>query len=142
MKALALPALVLAGGLLSVGATESQEPPSGSLPAGVDVQFEDSRAFDVPPKPVKTVMPEYPKAAREKGLTGTVHLEATVDVAGRVKRVRVTRSVAGLDEAAVECVKRWRFAPARKHGEAVEAVALIVIRFKPAEPPKPIPIDS
>ena len=54
-----------------------------------------------PPRLVKRVEPEYPAIAREARIEGTVILEATTDVFGRVTNVRVLRSVQFLDEAAV-----------------------------------------
>lgn len=48
----------------------------------------------------------YPPAARRRGLAGTVHLEVTLDPAGRVREARVVRSAHPLlDEAALESVR-------------------------------------
>jgi protein TonB len=50
---------------------------------------------------------------------------------GRVENVQIVRSAGhqDLDESAMEAVRRWRFEPARRHGEAVaeDAVLLPVV---------------
>jgi TonB family protein len=49
----------------------------------------------------------YPATARRRGLSGTVHLDITVDVSGRVSEVVVARSSSErvLDEAALEAAR-------------------------------------
>lgn len=48
----------------------------------------------------------YPPAARRRSVAGTVHLEITLDPAGRVREARVVRSAHPLlDEAALESVR-------------------------------------
>jgi len=67
-----------------------------------------------------------------------VEVEFLIDVKGRVASTRIIRSVPGLDEAAVECVRKWRFEPARKAGKVVATVARAPVTFriydKPARP--------
>ena len=53
----------------------------------------------------------------------------------------MTRSVAGLDEAALEAVKHWRYAPALRLGTPVAASITITINSLPPTPPKPISTD-
>jgi protein TonB len=50
----------------------------------------------------------YPLAARRRGISGTVEIEALIDEAGRVRDVRVltSSSHAVLDEAAMEALRR------------------------------------
>lgn len=42
---------------------------------------------------------------------------------------RVIDSIAMLDEAALEAVRKWRFEPARLNGVAVPIVMTVTIRF-------------
>lgn len=83
---------------------------------------------------LRTVKPEYPERARERGDEGRVVLVAEILADGSVGEVEVMTSsgVAALDEAAVECVRRrWRFDPAREDGVAVRArVRLPVFVFR------------
>jgi TonB family protein len=96
-------------------------------PTATDVVSPD---YDEPPRPLKITRPKYPPLAFERGIEGTVVLELRIDEKGRVARVRVKRSVPELDDAAIECVKAWKFKPARKDGRSVETVAEAPITFK------------
>ena len=66
---------------------------------------------DHPPTALSLTKPIYPKDAYDKGIEGTVEIEFLIDTTGRVEYARILHSVPGLDAAAVECVKAWRFEP-------------------------------
>ena len=82
-----------------------------------------------PPRLVKRVEPEYPAIAREARIEGTVILEATTDVYGRVMNVRVLRSVQFLDEAAVEAVRQWVYEPLVLNGRPRPVTFTVTVRF-------------
>lgn len=61
---------------------------------------------------VKKVPPEYPEDARRNGQQGTVILYAFVSADGRVGKVRVLQGLSrSLDQASIEAVKQWVYAP-------------------------------
>jgi len=69
---------------------------------------------------VRGLAPSYPPDARADGVEGDVRLELVVGEAGGVESARVVRSVGhGLDEAALQAVRQFRFAAATKDGHAV-----------------------
>ena len=69
--------------------------------------------------------PVYPPAARDKGFGGTVTLEITVGADGAVASVKVARPAGfGLDEAALEAARRFRFRPATERGRPVASSVL------------------
>jgi protein TonB len=76
--------------------------------------------------------PGYPAAARRNGEEGTVTLRVLVSVEGAPRDVLLERSSGSglLDAAALAAVKNWRFAPARRGGEAREAWVLVPIVFR------------
>jgi len=80
---------------------------------------------------VSRVAPDYPEAARRRGIEGLVLLEAVLDAEGRVAHdIAVLRSVPDLDAAAVAALRRWRFRPARDEtGRAVPVILEVPIRF-------------
>jgi protein TonB len=82
-----------------------------------------------PPRLVKRVEPGYPAIAREARIEGTVILEATTDVFGRVTNVRVLRSVQFLDEAAVEAVRQWVYEPLVLNGRPRPVTFTVTVRF-------------
>jgi len=67
------------------------------------------------------VRPTYPSSARRAGIQGTTLLGVLVGADGRVADVVVKQSAGDpdLDRAATDAVRRWRFEPARRGGEAV-----------------------
>lgn len=78
------------------------------------------------------VKPWYPESARQEGIQGTTELKVLVRANGSVGQVLVAKSAGhfDLDRAAVEAVKTWRFAPARRGREAVAIWVIIPVQFK------------
>jgi TonB family protein len=64
-----------------------------------------------PPRKIHDVKPVYPPEAKEKGIAGTVVLEATMDAAGTVTDVKALKGHDLLVPAAIEAVRQWRFEP-------------------------------
>ena len=84
-----------------------------------------------PPKPVSMAEPQYSDEARKDKLQGTVVVAVVVDQQGLAQNIHVTRSLGeGLDEKAMEAIKRWRFEPGRLKGKPVRVAATIEVNFK------------
>jgi protein TonB len=83
-----------------------------------------------PPRKVVDVPPRYPLMAQAARKEGVVVLDAVIDVTGRVTDVRVTHSVALLDQAAVDAVRQWRFTPTLLNGEPVSILLAVTVRFR------------
>lgn len=97
---------------------------SDDLPSeGEFVYYEDE------PVPVTQPQPAYPEFARDAGITGTVTLHVLVGKDGRVKNVKVIKSVRGLDEAAVTAVKQWVFKPALSNNKPIAVWVEIPMNF-------------
>jgi periplasmic protein TonB len=61
---------------------------------------------------------------------GIVQLLVVVGRDGRTYDVRVSQSVGmGLDEQAIEAVRKWRFRPATLNGQAVAAQIAVQVDF-------------
>lgn len=82
------------------------------------------------PEKIKDVVPVYPPVARSAGISGTVILEAEIAENGRVRNVRVLRSIAFLDQAAIDAVRQWIFTPTLLNGEPVPVVMTVTVTFK------------
>ncbi len=80
---------------------------------GEFVYYEDE------PVPVQRVEPAYPEFAREAQIQGKVTLHVLVGKDGRVKNVKVIKGVTGLNEAAVDAIKKWVFKPALSNNKPV-----------------------
>ncbi|MDR3324242.1 MAG: energy transducer TonB, partial [Zoogloeaceae bacterium] len=75
--------------------------------------------------------PPYPAMSRKLREEGTVVLRVHVLSTGNAEKVQIKRSSgsARLDEAARAAVHQWRFVPARRKSEAVDAWVLVPISF-------------
>lgn len=82
-----------------------------------------------PPRLVRRVEPDYPKVAQEARIEGTVILEATTDIYGRVTAVRILRSVPLLDAAAVDAVRQWVYEPLLVNGRPRPVTFTVTVRF-------------
>jgi periplasmic protein TonB len=100
-------------------------PMHASLSDPVEVQVSVPR-YDLNPAPA------YPALARRRQYQGTVILEVLVDAGGYVTDLRVSRSSGHpiLDRSALADVRRWRFAPARRGGRAVEMWVTVPVRYE------------
>jgi protein TonB len=67
---------------------------------------------------------QYTPEARRANIQGSIELEITVDVDGRVRDAMVVKSLDslyGMDDSAVAAVSQWVFEPAKLDGKAVSA---------------------
>jgi periplasmic protein TonB len=84
-----------------------------------------------PPSLLKEVKPDYTEDARRRGISGDVELEIVVRSDGTVGDVRLQRGLgAGLDQRAIDAVRQWRFAPARRLGVPVDVLVEVAVEFK------------
>jgi protein TonB len=82
------------------------------------------------PKLLRRVEPVYPEIARLARIGGVVVLEAETDAYGRVKNVRILRSVPLLDQAALEAVRQWVYEPLVVNGRPRGVVFSVTVTFK------------
>jgi TonB family protein len=77
------------------------------------------------------VEPEYSEEARKAKYQGTVTLYVEVDPSGKAVNIRVLHSLGlGLDEKAIDAVKKWKFKPGMKDGKPVTVAASIEVNFR------------
>ncbi len=83
-----------------------------------------------PPIKMNDVAPVYPAIARNAGVAGVVIVEATIGPDGKVIDAKVLRSVPLLDQAALDAVRQWEYAPTLLNGVPVPVVMTVTINFK------------
>lgn len=84
-----------------------------------------------PPKPLHSTYPKYNDAARQPPYHGTSVLLLVINELGEPTTIRIVRPLgAGLDDEAVEAVKRWRFSPATYRNIPVAVQISIQINFQ------------
>jgi TonB family protein len=87
-----------------------------------------------PPRRTDTQDVPYPPSASGRA---DVLLELVVDRDGNVADLRVVDGADPFAAAAQDAAKSWRFAPATRAGEPVEARIRVRVRFAPPPPPTP-----
>ena len=93
--------------------------------------------YDEPPVPIGGYegiknRVKYPEIAQEAGIEGTVVIQAFVNKTGNVTETNVLKGIpnTGLDEAAIEAIKKTKFKPAKQRDRAVGVWFSIPINFQ------------
>lgn len=109
----------------------SDPPPSGSAQGSTDAlpKFGEYVFVEVLPEAIEHPAPEYPAAAKQSGVSGTVMVQALVDKDGHVVDTRVVKSIPELDAAAVATAKHWVFKPATAGGKPVAVWVAVPMKF-------------
>src|ERR1035438_10462712 len=83
------------------------------------------------PALLSKVEPGDSGGARKAKYQGAVLLYIEVDPSGRAQNIRVLHSLGlGLDEKAMEAVKKWKFRPGFKDGRPVSVAATVEVNFR------------
>ena len=69
-------------------------------------------------------VPVYPSDAQAAGIKGAVVAEVVINEGGTVVDAKIVQSIPALDEAALETVRNWRYAPTMVNGQAGSAVTV------------------
>ena len=92
------------------------------------------------PKVLYRVQPEYSEEARKAKHQGAVLLGFEVWEDGRAHNIRVLSTLGlGLDEKAIEAIKKWKFSPGTKDGKPARVSAKIQISFRLRQRDRPPP---
>lgn len=105
----------------------SSTPPTDTPPAPPVIVLPSSNAAYLNNPP-----PAYPPLSVRLNEQGTVRLRAYVGTDGRASSITVMRSSGfpRLDQAAVESVYRWRFAPGTRDGQPIPMWTEVPVRFQ------------
>jgi TonB family protein len=77
------------------------------------------------------VDPEYTEEAFKAKYSGTVVLQSVIGATGVARDICVVRGLGlGLDENAIESVKKWKFRPGYQNGKPVAVKATIEVNFR------------
>jgi protein TonB len=60
---------------------------------------------------------------------GTVEVSVVIDEHGNVGKAEVVRSIPQLDKAAIEAVRKWKYAPTVVNGVAVPVTMVVAVTF-------------
>lgn len=109
------------------GVGPSAGPGVGAGPAGI---FPAGRRGVTVPEAIYSPEPSFSEEARKAKAQGIVLLVIVVGKDGRPYDIHVRQSLGlGLDEKAIEAVRRWRFRPATFNGQAVATEIGVEVAF-------------
>ena len=84
-----------------------------------------------PPKVLNSIDPSSNEYAQKYGIAGMELLRTVVDASGTPRQIAIARPIGfGLDEEAVDAVKKSHFQPATLNGQAVPVVIDMVVTFR------------
>jgi protein TonB len=104
-------------------------PPPAPVPAPLRTSPVRVGGLVQEPKIVNLVPPVYPPLASRARVTGTVILEAILTAEGTVDEIRVISGHPLLNEAAIDCVKQWRYEPTYLNSVPVPVILTAKVTF-------------
>jgi periplasmic protein TonB len=122
--------------LLLLGMSAAEESAPIPLSGGGHVPICRGNADDAPgcitaPHTTYAPDPKYPKKARKAHDRGVVLLDLVVGTDGLPRDVKVDRGLTPeLEQAAIDTVKQWKFAPATKDGRPVAVLIKVEVNFR------------
>jgi protein TonB len=83
------------------------------------------------PEAVSQIAPVYPPELRKAKIEGSVTLIFVLNESGHVEEPRVENSSRPeFEKPALEAIRKWRFRPGMKSGQAVRTYIRIPMRFR------------
>lgn len=112
------------------GAAAASDAPVSTIP---DLVHYPAKDLDVYPQALTRITPEYPQAARDAQVAGSVTLLVSIDEAGRVIGISVMDAAPEgvFEQAAQQALENTAFYPAQKDGRTVRSRILIKVEFDP-----------
>ena len=109
-------------------ASESEKPQATSAAGQADENGVYRIGGAVTP-PQRLGQPVYPAEAQAAGIKGAVLAEVVINPAGDVTDAKILRSIPLLDDAALQAVRHWHFAPTLVNGQAVPVRMTVTVNF-------------
>jgi len=105
--------------------------PAATLTSSVDLTYYSARDLDVQPHALREIRPEYPIAADQQKVSGTLRLQLKLEADGRVSDIEVVSATPPgmFEESAIKAFRDARFAPAQKNGRPVRALVVIEVVY-------------
>jgi TonB family protein len=89
------------------------------------------------PTIIHKVSPTYPEEARKSGLMGVVVCETIITAEGDVAAIKIVRTADEVfNQPTVDAIKQWKFEPATLHGEPVDVIYVLTVKYNLENKPK------
>ena len=100
--------------------TTPTKPPSGAQRIGGKV-MEANLA--------KKVQPQYPQAAKDRRIQGTVEFTATINKLGDIERFDLVKAPLALYDESYKTVMQWKYRPTKLNGQPVDVITDIIVNY-------------
>jgi len=101
-----------------------------TAPDAIKDETFDVSELEKRPEPVSQVMPTYPKELERAKIPGAVTLVFVLNEEGRVEDPRIENSSRPeFEKPSLDAIRKWRFRPGMKDGQAVRTYLRMPIRF-------------
>jgi len=81
------------------------------------------------PRLLSSVAAVYPDFARQRGISGSVVMQATVEPNGAVGAIKVLSGPQPLREAALHALRQWKYEPGKVDGQNAEVDVTVTLHF-------------
>jgi TonB family protein len=108
---------------------QSSVPVSSNRQEQTDTSSDSQKPKLTEGKLLQRVAPVYPPDAKAAGVSGTVVLKAVIGKDGLLNSIRVVSGSSLLQQAAIDCVKQWKYQPYLLGGQPVEVETTLNIGF-------------
>jgi protein TonB len=81
-------------------------------------------------KLISSVAPSYPALAKSQHVSGSVVIDALIDVSGRVTTMKIVSGPGLLHQAAMDALRQWKYQPATLNGSATPTHLNVTIQFR------------
>lgn len=96
-----------------------------------DLIFEIDDVEEIP-RAIRRIQPNYPAVLKRKNVEGLVSLIFVIDTNGSVLSPTIERSThVEFEEPALDAIRRWKFTPGKRGGEAVKVRVRLPLQFVP-----------
>jgi protein TonB len=103
----------------------------GGGEGGGAVDYRGAGGVVTSPALVTKVEPEYSEEGRKARLQGTVLLRIEVNTQGLAQHITVRQGLGlGLDDRAIDAVKKWKFLPGKVNGKPAVMEAYVYVNFR------------
>jgi TonB family protein len=82
------------------------------------------------PKLISSVRPEYPTAARQSSIQGSVTVAANIDENGKVVNAKALNGPLLLRQAAENSVRQWKYSPGQVDGKPAPSQVTVNVEFR------------
>jgi protein TonB len=82
-----------------------------------------------PPRLISSVLPVYPDFARQRGIGGSVVIQATVEANGTIGATKILSGPQSLREAALHALRQWKYEAGQIDGQAAPVDVTVTLHF-------------